>query len=77
MYDTLEKYLQVSGKSQIQMAIDIKKTRRTIHNWLHPNPKKKKKGPFHVDYDGRTFQINWVTCPGSLVYVRGRERPDE
>jgi|TARA_Y100000310_G_scaffold293811_1_gene323726 hypothetical protein len=69
MFDTLEEYLQVSRKSKRQMANDIQKTERSIRNWLS-------EGGYKVDYDGRTFQVNWITAK-RLVYVRGRERDDD
>ena len=75
MFGTLEEYLQRSGKSKHDMAADIEKTERTIRDWLHPP--EHLPGNYHVDYDGRTFQVNFVTCPGRLVYVRGRERPED
>jgi|TARA_Y100000034_G_C6541211_1_gene233457 hypothetical protein len=52
------------------LAKMIGKTRQTIDNWLD-------EGGYNIDYDGRTGQVNWITRPGKLVYVRGRERDDD
>ena len=62
MFHPLEIFLQKADIKHQTLAEEIGKTRQTIDNWL-------KEGGYKVDYDGRSFQVNWITRPGKLVYV--------
>lgn len=63
MFEPLEEFLKNAKIKPRGLAQMIGKTRQTIDNWL-------KEGGYKVDYDGRTMEVNWITRPGQLVYVR-------
>ena len=63
MYHELNEYLERTGKTPVQLGQMIGRPHQSIYNWL-------KKGGYKVDYDGRTFRVNWVTRPGKIVYIR-------